>query len=821
MRESIFSPCTYRTMKVQLFIATTFYMATSTCILPSTLTLQLILEFSKWKAWDQIVLFENLTSLDCVFSYTRPLIACLADEGIGLSIQSAINPNIPDALVIQKHRIGSIVLLDGLNLTSPDNILHVASQKFQFNYYVSWLMITAMNTDATIDTVLRHLNIGIDSDVIVATPSSSYEVIQELSGIYWNRTCLSLQRYGNRFDFREPSIKRFDENASVNLNYAVPENRTVLFHFVHVYKIRYSDNTSLVTNFLGSWNPDSWSLQSPINVKLRKDFRGQSIIFGVLNGTIDGQMDTTEEEANDIAPLLNFASFVANSVNASIEIVPHEKLGTLNNKVWNNLLGDVVTGEVDIGLGYITVNEERQAEMSFSHPLIRYMRNIYYHPLETGTMRDIFRQPFNTCLLGCVASTYLAILIAMGLIIYATKTVLHNEEAKRVGIGEAALWCISIMCMQGSPWTPRNPSGKTVLLFSLMFALVMYNAYAGFITSILSVQASGIKSITDILSHNFKLGYSITDDEYIRNVNDSNLRELYIRAFNNRESRLDTISGLTKAVKGHYGFFVSATLARRALRSTLIQKRCNLKELPLPQTFTMVALPMANSCPYKKIINLNILKIRERGVLNRITERMLPEMPRCKSPTTFHSARLTDVYSAFFILIAGGVAAVSIGIVERIWHKRRQMKETIVRGMRQHHLMPSHLPHLPHMPRLPSFPRFPHLPHLHSNNDPRNDLFRDSRIDLTTNNGEHFSPSSSVIALDSRDETSSMRKTGNDLDSDGEIDKPRLEPKFFTWRKDGRPKRAKRRVSGLQKRKLDDKVQKGSSVGSMVFPFQQ
>lgn len=91
-------------------------------------------------------------------------------------------------------------------------------------------------------------------------------------------------------------------------------------------------------------------------------------------------------------------------------------------------------------------------------------------------------------------------------------------------------------------------------------------------------------------------------------MNDSNLRQLYIRAYNNRESKLDTTSGLTKAVKGHYGFFVSATLARRALRSTLIQERCTLKELPLPQTFTMVALPMANSCPYKKIINLKYVK---------------------------------------------------------------------------------------------------------------------------------------------------------------------------------------------------------------------
>lgn len=259
-----------------------------------------------------------------MFTYTRPLITCFAKEGISVSIQSAINPNIPDALVIQKHRIGSIVLLDGLNLTAPETVLHVASQKFLFNYYVSWLLITTRNTDATIDTVLRHLNIGIDSDVIVATPSLPYSEILKLSRTYWNRTCSCLRHYRNRFVFREPPARRVDENASVNLNYAILENKTVVFYFVHVYKIRYSDNTSLVTNFLGSWNPDSWSFQNSMSVELRNDFKGFPIVFGVLNGTIDGQMDVTDRvEANDIAPLLDFASFVTSSVNARYTYCAH------------------------------------------------------------------------------------------------------------------------------------------------------------------------------------------------------------------------------------------------------------------------------------------------------------------------------------------------------------------------------------------------------------------------------------------------------------------------------------------------------------------
>lgn len=56
----------------------------------------------------------------------------------------------------------------------------------------------------------------------------------------------------------------------------------------------------------------------------------------------------------------------------SLEIVTYEKVGTLTNKVWSNLLGDIYNGARDLGLGYITVNDERQRDMRFTHPLIRY-----------------------------------------------------------------------------------------------------------------------------------------------------------------------------------------------------------------------------------------------------------------------------------------------------------------------------------------------------------------------------------------------------------------------------------------------------------------
>ncbi|KAK0096167.1 hypothetical protein PV326_006278 [Microctonus aethiopoides] len=647
---------------------------------PSPLTLQLILEYSKWRSWKQIVIFDDLPlGNDGVLDYVRPLLYCFIEQGVSLSFQSTNAPKLPEALHIQTHRVGAIVLLDHVNFTAPDNILTVASNKRLFDYYISWLLITTAPNDSSIDRILRNLTIGINTDVVIATASGENSKQHEQAHHYKNRTCQFIRNYIDKYEYRDITLvnDNINENVTKNIEYSLVQNRTVSFYLVHIYKIRIVDNSSLIVDSLGVWSPGDMRLKLPMAVILRNNFRRLPIVVGIINGTIEDQYEeksSYEEQTNEAQPLNDFINFLANSLNASLETVAHEKVGTITNKVWSNLLGDVYNNNVDIGLGYITINDERRRDMCFSHPLIRYTRNIYIRPPESGSMRDIFLQPFNNRLLLCVAFVELIIVLAIGSINYAAKNMFGNSMEKNEGLGDATLWCTGIICMQGSPWHPSTLSGKIALFASLIFALVTYNAYAGFITSILSVQATGIKTIEDLLRNNFKVGYSDIDDEFMRNTNDSNLRQLYIKAFNGRQSRLDTIVGLKKAVKGGYGFFVSATLARRALKTSLIQERCSLKEIEIEQTFTTVGLPMGKHSPYRKIINLSILKMHECGVIDRIYKTMLPDMPKCNEPTTFHSARIADVYSAFIILAIGIVTAVFLGLLERIWKQWRKYK---------------------------------------------------------------------------------------------------------------------------------------------------
>lgn len=62
--------------------------------------------------------------------YIKPLTECYEKIGISMTVQPIQNPNIPDVLTIQKHRVGSIVLLDTLNLTSTENVLQMVNDIF-------------------------------------------------------------------------------------------------------------------------------------------------------------------------------------------------------------------------------------------------------------------------------------------------------------------------------------------------------------------------------------------------------------------------------------------------------------------------------------------------------------------------------------------------------------------------------------------------------------------------------------------------------------------------------------------------------------------
>jgi len=179
-------------------------------------------------------------------------------------------------------------------------------------------------------------------------------------------------------------------------------------------------------------------------------------------------------------------------------------------------------------------------------------------------------------------------------------------------------------------------------------------------------------------------------------------------------------------------------------------------------------------------------------------------MPRCAASAAFHSARLADVYSAFFLLVAGMLTAISIGIVERIWNKRRQMQETIVRSIRQHHLIPHiHFHHHHHRDRANDHPR--------QNAAPPAGGLRGYDSTYLTILQDHARQVQSFVDLQDHDVLPLEKSRG-------------AEPRFQVRRRSSGPKRASwASFSGLSKRKMrtTEKITSSSNaeINQRVFPF--
>lgn len=70
----------------------------------------------------------------------------------------------------------------------------------------------------------------------------------------------------------------------------------------------------------------------------------------------------------------------------------------------------------------------------------------------------------------------------------------------------------------GSIWKPGSPAEQIIIIVYLAFTLVIYNSYSAFITSVLSIKLTNIRTVDDLLNSDYEIGYvkNSQDEIYLR-----------------------------------------------------------------------------------------------------------------------------------------------------------------------------------------------------------------------------------------------------------------------------------------------------------------
>ncbi|CAH1100427.1 unnamed protein product [Psylliodes chrysocephalus] len=312
--------------------------------------------------------------------------------------------------------------------------------------------------------VLRHVNFGLDSDVVVAF-DTSVNITSNQAGIM-NKT----QEIQETFlPFRNTSNQTSIINSTITCIPPIPSGSSQETYYLYqVYKIKKNLNTSLVVRPLGIWDSinSTKNLKPFWDIENRGDFHQFPIIVGHYDAAADGPM---KESEIDIGKTY-FVNYFARFLNSSKQFVGYIKLGHRENGEWTDLLDAIQDGNVDISGQGISKTTDRINAMTYSFDILMNSRNIYIEPVESESLRDIFLIPFDSRLILGVAGTGLILSIAMTINNWLhAKFRPQNKESKRREFSESIVWCVGIFTQQGSIWKTRSLTEKNHCNRSFVF----------------------------------------------------------------------------------------------------------------------------------------------------------------------------------------------------------------------------------------------------------------------------------------------------------------------------------------------------------------
>ncbi|KAL0852627.1 hypothetical protein ABMA27_016916 [Loxostege sticticalis] len=344
-------------------------------------------------------------------------------------------------------------------------------------------------------------------------------------------------------------------------------------HMVQYFKAR--PNSTLYAKYLGFWSKESSmsGVDSPYPADIR-NFLGEEMVVGRRNVSTTDETSSLDDEGPSAPNLLNdVLHFLTVRLNATPVTRYYSKLGFRTYEgSWTGLLGALMDQSVDLALEPVTAHASLHNDMDFIFPIAKTMCNIYIRQQETSTVRDIFMAPFSARLVACVVAV--AVLAASAVVLISRLAPSVRNRARPMEYAEALIWSTGILCQQGGSWTPPNPAASILLIVCLLFAVVTYNAYAAFITSVLSVRVASLDTVAAVLdSPDLKIGYirNGADQMYLMSTKDAQLNAFYIRGYSDSENLVSSAEeGLARAAGQDYAFFAGQRAARATLRTYLI-----------------------------------------------------------------------------------------------------------------------------------------------------------------------------------------------------------------------------------------------------------
>ncbi|XP_050459393.1 ionotropic receptor 93a-like [Cataglyphis hispanica] len=329
-----------------------------------------------------------------------------------------------------------------------------------------------------------------------------------------------------------------------------------------------------------------------------------------------------------------------------------------------------------------TVNIRGKNKINYTIPI--FMQTYSFLTAKPGQLSRalLFTAPFAKETWACLAAS----IIIMGPTLY----LIHKYSpcsTKVSGLNSSwqCIWYVyGALLQQGGMYLPHFDSARWLIAIWWLVVMVLVATYSGSLVAFLTFpnMDTAILTLDALLTNKNRLTWGFPNssylDEYLKNAEEEKYHILLKRAIIHNATQEAEIIEKVKA--GKHALIDWRSTLRFLMRSDMLTTGgCSFSLSTDEFMDEPIAMIIAQDSPYINIINAELHRMHESGLMNKWVTEQIPTKDKCSDISANQGVNgrkvnVADMQGIFFVLFMGVIGSIFLLCCEFYWHKRQVAK---------------------------------------------------------------------------------------------------------------------------------------------------
>lgn len=481
---------------------------------------------------------------------------------------------------------------------------------------------------------------------------------------------------------------------------------------------------------IGDWNPVQRFVQAPgYSLGEIKDYFRVGVVLGMPWAWIEGAPDPIDTKyLDDSMPNRGLKGYcielleeLAKRMKFDYEIVPSNRnaYGAKQpNGTWTGIVGDLISGEIDISVATLTMTTEREEVIDFVAPYFD-QSGISILLRKKEPVQSIFK--FMSVLktevwLGILAAVFIVAFLIWCLDRFSPYSYYNNKDAYPEGardftLGESLWFSLTSLTPQGGGECPKALSGRVLVAAYWLFIVLMLATFTANLAAFLTVERmqTTVQSLEE-LARQSKINYTVVSNspymEYFENmagaedelykkwkeitlnstsdqtryrVWDYPVREQYthiLKVIKQNEPVATPEEGFQRVdndLEANFAFIHDASEVRYKY-----YQNCNFTEIGEPFAEQPLAVAVQQGSHLQKEISKIILELQKERYFETLSGKYWNSSKRASCPVKDDSQGITlKSLGGIFLATLCGLLLSMITLAYEVWQQKKQDKNKV------------------------------------------------------------------------------------------------------------------------------------------------